>query len=273
MNLFNYACDLDPAAGRNEPIRPVLDGSFITTPLDSTAAFPSVSKPVLVTSVSHEAGFAIYSSFPDPLPEGAFQPICEATFGAERTAVVVNSPNYAPIPSLVDGSIDARTQLQIVGTDYLWKCSGWTFARAWTQNGGTAYVGQFVVGATYPGNEAVSYCTQPGVVCHQDDIQIVVGIFHLPLCLVPNSKLFISCLVWHCGKPNQCSIGSHYRNPEAVQGVPCQRQPERCWGTNLDPSHHHKRLSDSPGRVWRGHRRSMCTELLGFKCRIRLPIL
>jgi len=198
MTLFNNACNLDPAAGSNQPIRPVLDGSFITTPLDSTAAFPSVSKPILVTSVSHEAGFAIYGAFTDPLPEEAFQPICDATFGSERTAVVVNSPNYAPIPS-ADGSIDARTQLQLVGTDYLWKCSGWTFARSWVQNGGTAYVGQFVVGATYPGNEAVSYCTQPGVVCHQDDIQIVVGIFHSPLCLVPDPFLF---LVWHCGKPN-----------------------------------------------------------------------
>ncbi|KIM49371.1 hypothetical protein M413DRAFT_438559 [Hebeloma cylindrosporum] len=174
MTLFNNAYDLDPAAGRNQPIRPVMDGSFITTPLDSTAAFPSVNKPILVTSVSHEAGFAIYGSFTDPLPEEAFPPICDATFGSERTSTVVNSPNYTPIPS-VDGSIDARSQLQVVGTDYLWKCSGWTFARTWVQNGGTAYVGQFVVGATYPGNEAVSYCTQPGVVCHQDDIQIVFG--------------------------------------------------------------------------------------------------
>jgi hypothetical protein len=177
MNLFNNACNLDPAAGSSQPMRPVLDGSFITTPLDSTAAFPSVSKPVLVTSVSQEAGFAIYGAFTDPLPEEAFQPICDATFGPDRTAVIVNSSYYAPIPSLTDGSIDARAQLQVVGTDYLWRCSGWTFARTWVQNGGTAYVGQFVVGATYPGNEAVPYCTQPGIVCHQDDIQIVVSIF------------------------------------------------------------------------------------------------
>jgi len=203
MDLFNNAFNLDPAAGRNQPIRPVFDGSFITTPLDSTAPFPAVSKPVLVTSVSHEAGFAIYGAFPDPLPEEAFQPICDATFGPDRTAVVVSSLNYVATPSL-GGSVDARTQLQTVGTDYLWKCSGWTFARTWVQNGGTAYVGQFVIGATYPGNEAISYCTQPGIVCHQDDIQIVVSIPHAltPLvsshmCLVPDSVFLF--LVRHCG--------------------------------------------------------------------------
>jgi len=43
------------------------------------------------------------------------------------------------------------------------------------QNGGTAYVGKYLVGATYPGNEGVPYCTQPGIVCHQDDIEIVFG--------------------------------------------------------------------------------------------------
>ncbi|KAF8163428.1 Alpha/Beta hydrolase protein [Crassisporium funariophilum] len=175
MNLFANAINLDAAAGRNQPIRPVLDGSFITSPLDSTAAFPAVSKPVLVTSVAQEAGFAIYSTFQNPLPAEAFPPICDMTFGTERTNTVVASPNYAPVPSVVDGSVDARVQLQTVGTDYLWRCSGWTFAREWVGHGGTAFVGQFIVGASYPGNEAVPYCSQPGVVCHQDDIQIVFG--------------------------------------------------------------------------------------------------
>jgi len=176
MNLFSNAINLAPAAGNAQPIRPVKDGYFITSPLDSTAPFPAVNKPLLISTVAHEAGFAVHGAFPDPLPEAAFQPICNATFGSSRAPVVVSSPNYAPV-SLPDGSVDARTQLQVVGTDYLWRCSSWTFARNWVQNGGAAYVGQYLVGASYPGNNAVSFCTGAGIVCHQDDIEIVVCIF------------------------------------------------------------------------------------------------
>jgi hypothetical protein len=175
--VFNNAAlgdNFAPAAGSAQPIRPVIDGSFITTPLDTTASFPSTSKPILVTTVQHEAASMIYGSFP-ALPEEAFAPICAMTFGDARTETVVGSPYYQPSPSsVVNGQIDARAQLQVVGTDYLWKCSGWTFSRAWVQAGGNAFVGQYVVGASYPGHDRVSICTQPNVICHQDDIQIVV---------------------------------------------------------------------------------------------------
>jgi hypothetical protein len=90
---------------------------------------------------------------------------------------IVNS-NYYPAPAAVGGgSVDGRVQLQQLGTDYLWKCSGWSFARSWVQHGGSAYVGEYQVGASYPGNDEVSFCTEPGKVCHQDDIQIVVSSF------------------------------------------------------------------------------------------------
>lgn len=181
MNLMGNAVNLDAAAGRNEPIRPVMDGTVITSPLDSTAAFPTVTKPLLVTTVTQEAAFAIYSAFPDPVPENQLSGICAFTFGPDRANAVVSAPIYTPVPAL-DGSVDARVQLQNIGTDYLWKCSAWTFTRSWVQNGGTAFVGQFTVGATYPGNEIVPYCLQPGVVCHQDDIQIVVSL--------PSLKIF-----------------------------------------------------------------------------------
>lgn len=173
-NLSEIASTLDPAAGTAQPIRPVLDGSFITTPLDSTAPFPSVRKPLLITSVANEAGPTIYGWFPDPLPESNFIPICQATFlSTERTDIIVSSPYYRPVSS--GGSIDARVQLQKLGTDYIWRCPAWTFARNWVHNGGTAYVGKYLVGATYPGNGEFPYCTQPGIVCHQDDIEIVFG--------------------------------------------------------------------------------------------------
>jgi len=179
QTLYNTASSLDPSTGDFEPIRPVRDGSFITSSLDSTAPFPSVNKPVMVTSVLHDAGFAIYKQFPDPIPEDWFAPVCQHTFGPTRTNTIVTSPNYIPIVPL-SGAVDGRVQLQLVGTDYLWRCSGWTLARSWVQNGGTAYVGEFEVGASYPGNEAVQFCTQSGVVCHQDDIQIVFGTVQNP---------------------------------------------------------------------------------------------
>ncbi|KAG6877731.1 hypothetical protein C0993_004548 [Termitomyces sp. T159_Od127] len=175
MNLFSNAVKLDASAGIAEPIRPVRDGSLITSPLDSSAAFPSVSKPILVTTVLNEAGFAIYGQFQSPLPSTSFEPICEASVGTERSALIVDSPYYPATPGPDGGESDARSQLQIMGTDYMWKCSGWTFARNWVQNGGKAYVGEYQLGASYAGNSAVSYCTEEGVVCHQDDIEIVFG--------------------------------------------------------------------------------------------------
>ncbi|KAF8077781.1 alpha/beta-hydrolase [Lyophyllum atratum] len=180
QTLYNSAADLDASAGRFEPIRPVRDGSLITSPLDSTAAFPSVDKPVMITSVLQEAGYAIYSQFPDPIPADWFAPVCESTFGIERTDIIVDSPHYPAVPPSIGGEVDGRVQLQLVGTDYLWKCSGWTMARNWVQHGGSAYVGEFQIGATYPGNEVVPYCTEAGVVCHQDDIQIVFGTVSSP---------------------------------------------------------------------------------------------
>ncbi|EEB93648.1 hypothetical protein MPER_07663 [Moniliophthora perniciosa FA553] len=85
----------------------------------------------------------------------------------------VNFYNATP---LSDGTVDARVQLEKVGTDQMWKCAGWTFARNWVQHGGKAFVGVYIVGSTYPGiNEATSVCGQSGYVCHEGDIEIVFG--------------------------------------------------------------------------------------------------
>jgi carboxylesterase type B len=180
-DLFNNAFyDIDPSVGQGEPIRVVHDGVFITSPLDSTAPFPHVSKPLLISTVRDEAAFAIYGAITNPLPSNMLDPVVNATFGSPRTDQIVSSSRYvvpAPPKGSTKDTVDARAQLEELGTDYLWRCSSWTFARNWVQNGGSAYVGMYVVGATYPGNEAVPYCTQPGVVCHQDDIEIVVCSF------------------------------------------------------------------------------------------------
>jgi hypothetical protein len=173
--LVNDATTIDPSTGPFEPIRPVRDGSLITSPLDSTAPFPSVNKPVLISTVLNESGAAIYGQFPQPLPLSLLSPVCEVSLGPNRTSTILGSGQYPPVRSPTDGTIDARCQLETIGTDYMWRCSSWTFSRAWVQHGGKAYVGVYTVGASYPGNDAVPYCTQPGVVCHQDDIEIVVS--------------------------------------------------------------------------------------------------
>ncbi|KAF5393340.1 hypothetical protein D9757_000568 [Collybiopsis confluens] len=187
--LYNEAGSgsLDASAAGGEPLRTVHDGSLITSPLDSTAPFPSVNKPILVSTVSDEAAITIYGvEFKSPIPESTFAPACQAGLGEERAATVLNSSFYESRPT--DGEEDARPQLEQLGTDYIWRCSSWTFARNWISHGGSAFVGMYTVGATYPGNEQVPFCTQAGSVCHQDDIEIVFG-------TVPNPNSAQSALI------------------------------------------------------------------------------
>lgn len=170
----NFYYDNDMAVGQSEPIRVVHDGSFITSTLDSTSPFPKVSKPVLISTVQNEAGYAIYGGIPYVVPEDQLQNVINATFGSPRTQQLMSSNKYALPPGTNVETTDARTQLEPMGTDYIWRCASWTFARNYVQNGGNAYVGMYVVGASYPGNDQVPFCTQNGVICHQDDIEIVV---------------------------------------------------------------------------------------------------
>ncbi|EIN07109.1 alpha/beta-hydrolase [Punctularia strigosozonata HHB-11173 SS5] len=175
-NLMDDASSIgDGSAGIAEPIRPVRDGSLITSPLDSTAAFPSQSKNILISTVLNEAAFTIYGNFQDPVPEDEFDLVLSGTFDETQTNDIIDSQKYAVPAGVAQSTVDARTQLETLGTDYIWKCSSWTFARNWVSAGGKAFVGLYNVGASYPGNSDVSFCTEPGVVCHQDDIEIVFG--------------------------------------------------------------------------------------------------
>ncbi|PSS37407.1 hypothetical protein PHLCEN_2v743 [Hermanssonia centrifuga] len=177
-NLSNTALTLDQSVGLGEPLRVVRDGFLITTPLDDTAPFPAVSKPIMVSNVKNEAGLSIYSdnAFPDSVAPTLYDEVVEGTFGDPDTSFVLANPNYAIPPSAQNNAnTDARPTLEKLGTDQIWRCPGWTFARNWIGGGGNAYVGLYVVGASYPGNDAVSFCTESGIVCHQDDIEIVFG--------------------------------------------------------------------------------------------------
>ncbi|KAJ7818329.1 alpha/beta-hydrolase [Mycena olivaceomarginata] len=173
VTLENEANDLDPAAGMGEPLRPVRDGQLITTPLDSTAPFPAVSKPLLLTNVKNEGGPTVYQLLfpgPDPLPASWFEPVCDQSLGPNRTQIVEDSGFYP-----VDPDGDTRVPLEILTTDYIWKCSTWTFARNWVSHGGPAFVGLYTLGATYPANVNTTFCVEDGAVCHRDDIYIVFG--------------------------------------------------------------------------------------------------
>lgn len=168
--LYSQAIFLNPAAGQGEPMRPVHDGQLITNTLTTSSSFPQVSKPILVTTVVNEAGPTIYNMFTSPVPAQESVQIIYGLLGSPRANTVLDSQRYT---TQVSG--DARPSLEKLGTDYMWKCSSWTFSRTWASNGGPAYVGMYVVGATYPTNAGIPFCTSNGSVCHEDDIQIVVS--------------------------------------------------------------------------------------------------
>ena len=175
-NLLNAAAnnELDPAAGASEPIRPVQDGQLITNPLDLTASFPKQSKPIIVSTVRNEAGPTIYGGFPTSVGTSLYEQVVQFTFGNPRTSRILNTAVYAVSPAVNGVDPDQRPQLEVLGTDQIWRCATWTFARNWVGAGGKAYVGEYLVGATYPGNDEVPFCTASGSVCHQDDIEILV---------------------------------------------------------------------------------------------------
>ncbi|KAJ3556644.1 hypothetical protein NM688_g1915 [Phlebia brevispora] len=175
QNVIDNALTIDLSTGQGEPIRMVKDGVLITTTLDDTTPFPHVTKPLLITNVQNEAGLSIYMGAPDALDAETYDELVQITFFNDSPAVL-NSTFYSiPAVDQDDEDFDTRPTLENLGTDQIWRCPGWTFARNWISNGGNAYVGHYVVGASYPGNDAVSYCTEPGIVCHQDDIEIVFG--------------------------------------------------------------------------------------------------
>lgn len=165
-----------PSAAGSEPIRPTRDGSLITSPLDLTATFPPQNKPILLTNVKDEATLEIYGTFDFNVDAGLYDEVVDQTFGEPRTDRILNTSVYAVSASEEDdANADLRPSLNVLGTDQIWRCATYSFARMWIGSGGKAYVGQFIVGATYPGNEDVPQCLVEGTVCHQDDIEIVFG--------------------------------------------------------------------------------------------------
>ena len=169
-SLYANAVNINAAATPDEPMRPVHDGDFVTSTLDSTTPFPRVSKSIILSTVLNEAGPTIYTGFTSPVNASVYNEVILASFAEPEATNLLQAPYYQVSPN----ATDTRPQLETFGTDRIWRCPSWSFARSWTRNGGKAYVAQYTVGATYPDNEDTPFCTQPGHVCHEDDIEIVV---------------------------------------------------------------------------------------------------
>ncbi|KDQ10554.1 hypothetical protein BOTBODRAFT_115654 [Botryobasidium botryosum FD-172 SS1] len=168
--IMNNGANIDPAAGQFEPIRPIVDGSFLATSQDGNS-FPSTHKPLLITTVKNEAGLPIGGAYSQPQAVSTYTTNINNTLPDGRGSLILNSNFYAS-PATADGDA-VRVALDTFYTDYFYRCPSLFFARTWSSLGGTVYTGLFVKGATYAGNQYVSYCL--GKVCHQDDIYILFG--------------------------------------------------------------------------------------------------
>lgn len=175
-NLFNEAFTLGPEFYPSSPLRPSPGGPFIVHTFTDSAAFPPASqlKPIVITTVKNESAPSVFSFFPDsqgPISQSTFDDFLVENIGQNRTAEVLDSPFYQ-----FNSTVDLRTVISIISTDAVWRCPSWVLAENWAAHGGTKqYTGLFTVGITYPPNQDTPECTQPGVVCHQDDIKVVFG--------------------------------------------------------------------------------------------------
>ncbi len=175
--IINNASQIAPAAGPSEPMRPSVDGQFITTSL-SDNSYPSSLKPILITTVADEAGLIVGGHVPLGFPPQDYGASVQATFGT-RTTAIIDSPWYKVSSMEVEAgqpNDQTREALSLLGTDGMWRCPSWSFARSYAAKGGSVHVGLFRVGASYAGNDASDFCMVDGRVCHQDDIYITVSL-------------------------------------------------------------------------------------------------
>jgi hypothetical protein len=149
----------------------------------------------MLTTNKNEAGFTA-ASLPDGLITASnYDPwIVQPALGSSRASTFLSAPYYNPNnPNLVqpyDNDEDLYKQvIDRSGTDQMWKCAGWDFAKRWTGAGGKIWVGEFELGATYAGSEGLPYCTNKGRVCHQDEIYILVMCLYLHY--LPPADVFV----------------------------------------------------------------------------------
>lgn len=170
---FTTNCvSLDAASAGPVPLRPVVDGSLITSSLTET--FPSSLKPILVTNVKDEGAPSIFGALPE-LPASLYSTVLSSVIPDARANEVLDSSFY----QLNSDADTLRETLSKVVTDLGFRCPDWTLARAWAARGGSVYTALFLLGATHPSNDGLAFCTGGGV-CHQDEIGIVFGTARAP---------------------------------------------------------------------------------------------
>ncbi|KAI0032826.1 alpha beta-hydrolase [Vararia minispora EC-137] len=207
---FGNAFTIDASATQSEPMRPVNDGTFITTTLNDQSDFPRVAKPILLSTVKNEAAATTYVAEPSFLSTSGYQQFVDWFYPQPKAQDLLASSFYS-VPLLADGTAqDARVPLEQMGTDGIWRCAIWTFARSWAANGGKAFVGEYVLGSHYPFNDGVAFCQENSSVCHQDDIYIVFGTAPSPTssqrALIAEVQARYKAFL-HTGNPNPTSGG------------------------------------------------------------------
>lgn len=179
-NLYGAAGNWTGVTNGGSPLRPYHDGQLLQYTLTGDS-FPSGSalKPLLVMTVKDEAAMSIGKTFSNAVPDYYVNLTIKEYYPNPRAATIVASNNYAASTYASQDGVDtgdaARAALTQFFTDGLWRCPSWTFSRQWAAKGGKVYTGVFQVGATYPSNQGIAYCTSGGRVCHEDDIYILFG--------------------------------------------------------------------------------------------------
>ena len=101
------------------------------------------------------------------MPSYYFEPYVNALMDASRASTVISSGLYAVDPANSDG---AREQLELLGTDWIWRCPNQQAAVNATKSGiakAGVWLAEFDLGIPYVTNTGLQFCK--GKVCHQGE--------------------------------------------------------------------------------------------------------
>lgn len=152
----------------SEPIRPYIDGQLVQQPLVKLANGKGLSnknRQIIFTTVKDEAGPTIASVSQDQvIPREYYEAYIHALMDPDRAGKVVNSKLYALDLNNQDA---AREQLELLGTDWIWRCINQQVAVNLTAHGqrDKVWIAEFDAGISYPSNQGIAFCK--GRVCHQ----------------------------------------------------------------------------------------------------------
>lgn len=99
------------------------------------------------------------------MPNYYFAPYVNALMDPTRAQTVISSGLYAVDESNSDG---ARQQLELLGTDWIWRCPNQQAAANATRSGSASagvWLAEFDLGIPYVTNTGLQFCQ--GKVCHQ----------------------------------------------------------------------------------------------------------